>query len=61
VQRRQRHIIASPEEIAHTAGWITTADLARQAERLGKSEYGRSLKALVAERRLPQARNGGRP
>jgi glucose-1-phosphate thymidylyltransferase len=61
VQRRQRHIIASPEEIAHTAGWITTADLARQAERLGKSEYGRSLKALVAERRLPQARNAGRP
>ena len=47
VQRRQRSLIASPEEIAFDAGWITADDLARQAARLGKSEYGRSLSALL--------------
>ena len=43
VQRRQRHLIASPEEIAFAAGWISAADLQRQAERLGKTEYGKGL------------------
>ena len=47
VQRRQRSLIASPEEIAFEAGWIAAADLERQAARLGKSEYGKALSALL--------------
>jgi glucose-1-phosphate thymidylyltransferase len=47
VQQRQRILIASPEEIAFKSGWISADDLARQAERLGKSEYGKALIALL--------------
>ena len=50
VQRRQRALIASPEEIAFVAGWISAADLAQRAERLAKTEYGRALAALLEER-----------
>jgi glucose-1-phosphate thymidylyltransferase len=50
IQRRQRHLIASPEEIAFAAGWISAADVARHAERFGNSEYGRSLAALLRDR-----------
>jgi glucose-1-phosphate thymidylyltransferase len=50
VQRRQRHLIASPEEIAFAAGWISRDDFARQAERLAKTEYGRALAAVLAEK-----------
>jgi len=50
IQRRQRQLIASPEEIAFDAGWITADDLARQAERLGNTDYARMLKALVDDR-----------
>jgi glucose-1-phosphate thymidylyltransferase len=49
VQQRQRHLIASPEEIAFGAGWISAEDLARQAARLDKTEYGRALAAVLAE------------
>ena len=47
VQHRQRSLIASPEEIAFAAGWISKDELARQAERLAKTEYGRALAALL--------------
>ena len=50
VQRRQRALIASPEEIAYSAGWISAADFARQADRLGKTEYGRALASLLTEK-----------
>jgi glucose-1-phosphate thymidylyltransferase len=51
VQRRQRSLIASPEEIAYSAGWISAAEFARQAERLAKTEYGRALAAVLADKR----------
>jgi glucose-1-phosphate thymidylyltransferase len=47
VQRRQRQLIASPEEIAFNAGWIGADDLARQAKRMGDTGYARMLKALL--------------
>ena len=47
VQRRQRQLVASPEEIADAAGWITTEALANLATRLGSTEYARMLKAVV--------------
>ena len=47
VQRRQRQLIASPEEIAFNAGWITADDLLRQADRMGDTGYARMLKALL--------------
>ncbi len=47
VQRRQRHLIASPEEIALTAGWISREQLMKQLERVAKSDYGRALAALL--------------
>jgi glucose-1-phosphate thymidylyltransferase len=47
VQRRQRHLIASPEEIAYAAGWISADDLARQIRRLAKTEYGKALSGLL--------------
>ena len=53
IQHRQRHLIASPEEIAFTAGWIGADDLARQAERLKSTEYGRALAALLDEGKPP--------
>ena len=47
VQRRQRQLIASPEEIAFNAGWIGADDLALQAERMGDTGYARMLRALL--------------
>jgi glucose-1-phosphate thymidylyltransferase len=51
VQRRQRQLVASPEEIAHAAGWITTAALAEQATRLGNTDYARMLQAVADDQR----------
>ena len=48
IQGRQRQLIASPEEIAFAAGWISSDDLARLAHELGKTEYGHAL-AEIAE------------
>jgi glucose-1-phosphate thymidylyltransferase len=50
VQRRQRQLIAAPEEIAFNAGWISRDDLARQAARMGETGYGRMLRALAEGR-----------
>lgn len=50
VQGRQRQLIASPEEIAFASGWITADDLARLANDLGKTEYGRALAAIAGGR-----------
>ncbi len=46
LQRRQGQLIAAPEEIAFNAGWITANDLAKHAERLRNTDYGRKLAAL---------------
>jgi len=47
VQDRQRQLIASPEEIAFSAGWIGEDEFVRQVERLGKTDYGKTLMALM--------------
>jgi glucose-1-phosphate thymidylyltransferase len=47
VQGRQRQLIASPEEIAFNAGWISADDLAVQAKRMGDTGYARMLRALL--------------
>jgi glucose-1-phosphate thymidylyltransferase len=49
VQGRQRHLVGSPEEVAHASGWITTAELSRQADALGKTEYAAMLKAIARD------------
>jgi glucose-1-phosphate thymidylyltransferase len=46
LQRRQGQLIAAPEEIAFNASWITANDLAKQAEALRNTDYGRKLLAL---------------
>jgi glucose-1-phosphate thymidylyltransferase len=50
VQGRQRQLIGSPEEIAFASGYIDAEELLRQAAKLGKSEYGRALQAVVRHR-----------
>ncbi len=49
VEKRQGLKIASPEEIAWSLGYIDTVQLGELADRLGKSEYGNYLRALVRE------------
>jgi glucose-1-phosphate thymidylyltransferase len=46
LQRRQGQLIAAPEEIAFNAGWITVDDLAKLAEPLKNTDYGRKLASL---------------
>ncbi len=48
VQARQGLMIACPEEIAYHAGWISAAELEREAQQLAKTEYGRYLFALLS-------------
>jgi glucose-1-phosphate thymidylyltransferase len=47
LQQRQGQLIASPEEIAFGAGWISADQLAGQAESLRGTGYGRALQALL--------------
>ena len=42
-QSRQGILIASPEEIAWRAGWITTEELLRLAQAMDKTAYGEAL------------------
>ena len=49
VQRRQRHLIAAPEEIAFSAGWISIDQLRQQTASLGRSEYGRLLSSVLTD------------
>jgi glucose-1-phosphate thymidylyltransferase len=56
IERRQGFKIACPEEIAYREGFIDLDQLARLAEPLARSDYGRYLQRLVAD----EARAGGR-
>jgi glucose-1-phosphate thymidylyltransferase len=47
IQVRQRLQIACPEEIAYRAGWIDAAQIARLAQSLKNSDYGRYLLELI--------------
>jgi len=49
IERRQGFKIACPEEIAYREGFIDLAQLARLAEPLAKSEYGRYLQQVVQQ------------
>jgi len=53
LDQRQGMKIASPEEIAYRAGWITDDQLASLATKLGKNDYSRYLQKIV--------RNPGNP
>ena len=45
LQSRQGQLVASPEEIAFRAGWISQGELERAANNLGKTKYGQRLLA----------------
>jgi glucose-1-phosphate thymidylyltransferase len=49
VERRQGLKVGCVEEIAYRLGYIDADDLARLAEPLGKSEYGRYLRSLLTQ------------
>ncbi len=49
IERRQGLKIACPEEIAFRLGYLSTAELEEQANKLGKSTYGQYLKRLLTE------------
>ncbi len=51
IEHRQGFKIACPEEIAYREGFIGLDQVARLAEPLAKSEYGRYLQRLVEEER----------
>ncbi len=48
IEARQGLKIACPEEIAHNAGWISTADVTRLATKM-KSDYGRYLLRMLED------------
>ncbi len=48
LEKRQGFKIASPEEIAYRQGFIDGPQLEQAIERLGKSDYGRYLRRILA-------------
>ena len=50
LEKRQGLKVACPEEIALDNGWIGAAELAREAQRLGKSSYASYLLQVLEER-----------
>jgi glucose-1-phosphate thymidylyltransferase len=53
LERRQGLKVACPEEVAFRLGWISADDLARLAEPLKKSGYGKYLLRLLHESSSP--------
>lgn len=49
LEKRQGFKIAAPEEIAYRQGFIDAAGLDKAIGKLGKSDYGRYLRAVLAE------------
>lgn len=49
IQKRQGLLISSPEEVAFRLGYISSEQLAKLAESVGKNEYGRYLMRLAEE------------
>jgi glucose-1-phosphate thymidylyltransferase len=47
IEERQDLKVACPEEVALNMGFVSEADVRRQAEGLRKSEYGQYLLRLV--------------
>jgi glucose-1-phosphate thymidylyltransferase len=47
IEKRQGLKVACLEEIAYNKGWISAAELAAQAQRLGKTGYGQYLEKLL--------------
>ena len=47
VQRHHNELVASPEEIAYRRGWISTAQLDRLIEGLGKTDYASALRRVT--------------
>ena len=43
IQSRQGNLVGCPEEVAYRMGFIDAAQLNAQAERIGKTELGRTL------------------
>lgn len=50
IETRQGLKVACPEEVAWRQGWIDDATLARLAEPLAKSQYGKYLQGLLNEK-----------
>ena len=48
IETRQGLKVACPEEIAFSLGYISAADVERQAQRLGNTDYARYLRDVVA-------------
>jgi glucose-1-phosphate thymidylyltransferase len=51
IQRRQRQLIASPDEIAFAAGWIDADGLAALTRRMANTAYGQTLIQLLERQR----------
>ena len=49
IEARQGLKVACLEEIAYNQGWLSAAQLARQAEALSKTGYGQYLKRLLRQ------------
>jgi glucose-1-phosphate thymidylyltransferase len=47
LQKRQGLMVACPEEIAYTQGWIDAAQLQKMAQPLAKNSYGQYLLKLI--------------
>jgi glucose-1-phosphate thymidylyltransferase len=47
IEKRQGFHIASPEEVAHGVGWISSAQLEVLGKNLGKSAYGQYLLSVA--------------
>lgn len=50
MESREGLLISAPEEIAYRDGWITKEQVQAAAESYGKSEYGRHLRNVAADK-----------